>query len=36
MEQHQFTNYKYLQVTDLGFVKGKTPMTKENIQELYN
>ncbi len=35
MEQHNFTNYKYLRVTDLGFVKGKTPATEENIQKVY-
>jgi uncharacterized metal-binding protein len=36
MEQHQFTNYKYLRITDFGFVKGKTPITEENIQEVYS
>jgi len=35
MEQHNFTNYKYLRVTDLGCVKGKTPVTEENIQKIY-
>ncbi len=35
MEQHNFPNYKYLRVTDLGFVKGKTPATEENIQKVY-
>ncbi|RLD67867.1 MAG: zinc-binding protein [Bacteroidetes bacterium] len=34
MEQHNFSNYKYLRVTDLGFVKGKTPATEENIQKV--
>lgn len=36
MEQHNFTNYKYLRVTDLGLVKGKTKVTEENIQTVYN
>mgnify|MGYP005838955011 CR=1 FL=1 len=36
MEQHIFTNYKYLRVTDLGFVKGRTPVTEENIQKVYD
>lgn len=35
MEQHNFTNYKYLRVTDLGFVKGETPATEENVQLVY-
>lgn len=35
MEQHKFTNYKYLRVTDLGFVKGKTSVTENNIQTVY-
>ncbi|MCD6366348.1 MAG: putative zinc-binding protein [Bacteroidales bacterium] len=35
MEQHNFTNYKYLRVTDLGLVKGKIPVTEENIQKVY-
>lgn len=35
MEQHNFTNYKYLRVTDLGFVKGNTPVTEESIQKVY-
>jgi uncharacterized metal-binding protein len=35
MEQHNFTNYKYLRVTDLGFVKGNTPVTEETIQKVY-
>ncbi len=36
MEQHHFTNYKYLRVTDLGLVKGKIPVNEENIQRVYD
>ena len=36
MEKHNFTNYKYLRITDLGFKKGSSPVTEENIQEVYN
>ena len=35
MEQHYFTNYKYLRVTDLGLVKGKAEITEKNIQKVY-
>jgi len=35
MEHHNFSNYKYLRVTDLGLVKGKTPATEENIKKVY-
>jgi len=34
-EQHNFTNYKYIRVTDLRFVKGKTPVTEETIKKVY-
>ncbi len=36
IELHNFTNYKYLRVTDLGFKKGMTPVTDETVQEVYN
>lgn len=35
MELHNLTNYKYLRVTDHGFIKGSTPVTEENIQKIY-
>ncbi|MBA7571102.1 hypothetical protein ES708_12859 [subsurface metagenome] len=35
MEQYNFTNYKYLRVTDPGLLKGKTLVTEENIQKVY-
>jgi uncharacterized metal-binding protein len=35
MDMHGFTNYKYLRLTDLGLVKGKTSITEENIQKVY-
>jgi len=35
MEQHNFINYKYLRITDLDLVKGKTPVTEENILKVY-
>lgn len=36
MERYDITNYKYLRLTDLGFVKGKTPVTDEHIQLVYD
>ncbi len=36
MEKHNFSNYKYLRVTDLGFVKGKTLVTEDSIQKVYD
>jgi uncharacterized metal-binding protein len=35
MEIHGFTNYKYLRVTDFGLVKGKTPITEESVEKVY-
>jgi uncharacterized metal-binding protein len=35
MEQNNFSNYKYLRVTDLGLQKGQTPVNEENIQKVY-
>ncbi len=29
------TNYKYLRMTDLGYVKGKTPVNQEVINTIY-
>ena len=28
-------NYKYLRVTDLGYIKGKTPVNQEVINTVY-
>lgn len=35
MEHQNFTNYKYLRVTDLGFNKGETTVNDKNIQSVY-
>jgi len=36
MEKNNISNYKYLRVTDLGFVKGKTAITEDSIQKVYD
>ena len=36
MEEAWITNYKYLRLTDLGLVKGQTPVTVETIDKVYN
>jgi uncharacterized metal-binding protein len=35
MEKNGLTDYNYLRITDLGFEKGKTPPTEENIKAIY-
>lgn len=35
MEKYNFTNYKYLRITDLGFKKGETPVTNEVLNSVY-
>lgn len=35
MEKYNFTNYKYLRITDLGFKKGETPVTNEVVNSVY-
>ena len=35
MEKNGLTDYKYLRITDLGFEKGKTPATEENVKAVY-
>lgn len=35
MEKNGLTDYKYLRITDLGFEKGKTPATEENVNAIY-
>ncbi|MGZ2370348.1 putative zinc-binding protein [Ancylomarina sp. YFZ004] len=36
MEQHEFTNYKHLVVTEQGLAKGQSPANDENIQKIYD
>lgn len=35
MDINGFKNYHYMRVTDLGFVKGKSPVTDENIKTVF-
>lgn len=35
MDINGFKNYHYMRVTDLGFVKGKSPVTNENIKIVF-
>ena len=36
MSGAKLTNYKYIRLTDLGFIKGKTPVTEGSISKIYN
>jgi ubiquinone/menaquinone biosynthesis C-methylase UbiE/uncharacterized metal-binding protein len=36
MEEAWLTNYQYVRLTDLGLVKGQTPVTEEIIDKVYN
>jgi uncharacterized metal-binding protein len=36
MEEAWLTNYKYVRLTDLGLVKGQTPITDETICKVYD
>jgi uncharacterized metal-binding protein len=36
MEEAWLTNYQYVRLTDLGLVKGKTPVTDESIDKVYH
>jgi uncharacterized metal-binding protein len=35
MDKTGFTNYHYMRVTELGFVKGQTPVTDEVIEKVF-
>lgn len=35
LDKYGFTDYKYMRVTDLGYKKGKTPVTDEVIKAVY-
>lgn len=35
LDKAGITNYKYLRMTDLGYVKGKTPVTNQVIEAVY-
>ena len=35
MKNHDIENYKHLRLTDLGFEKGKTPVSEETINAVY-
>ena len=36
MAEAWITNYKYVRLTDLGLIKGQTPVTMETIDKVYN
>jgi uncharacterized metal-binding protein len=36
MEEAWLTNYQYVRLTDLGYIKGKTPVTDELVDKVYN
>lgn len=36
LDKHGITDYKYFRITDLGYIKGKTPVTEEVINRVYN
>lgn len=35
LNKAEITNYQYLRMTDLGYVKGQTPVTDQIINEVY-
>jgi len=35
LDREGFTNYQHLRITDLGYIKGKTPVTEEVIDAIY-
>ena len=35
LDKAGITNYQYIRMTDLGFVKGQTPVTNEVIKAVY-
>ena len=35
MDRNGFNNYQYIRVTDLGYIKGKTPVTEEVINSVF-
>ena len=35
LDREGFTNYHHLRITDLGFIKGETPVTEEVINAIY-
>lgn len=36
LDKAGFKNYKYLRVTDLGYIKGQTPVTEDVIKKVYD
>ncbi len=36
LEQHGFTHFKHLVVTELGLEKGNSPATNENVEKVFN
>ena len=36
LKQKDITNYKHINTTDFGIVKGKTPVTEDKIEEIVN
>ncbi len=35
LENAGFTNYRYMRITDLGYIKGETPVSSQIINEVY-
>ncbi len=35
LDKAGFTDYKYLRITDFGYVKGKTPVSEETVNLIY-
>ena len=35
MDKRGFEDYEYLRLTDLGYIKGETPATEENVKAIY-
>jgi len=36
MEKNNITNYQYMRVTDLGLIKGQTPINEDTINQVYS
>ena len=36
MQNRRIENFSYLRITDLGFEKGKTPTSKETVQQVFD
>jgi uncharacterized metal-binding protein len=36
LDRHGFTDYKYFRITDMGYIKGSTPVSEEVINKVYD